>query len=269
MSGISLGALQSGHELIRYVMLLSLCSERLMVLMVIFPPTAEGVLQGRVRTALALLWGSFVAYGQRGVIGDGSDPVLLIAIGLKEALIGVALGFMASTVFWAAESVGTYVDDLTGFNQVQMSNPSQGQQTSLTSTLLSQFAIAAFWLLGGMTFLLGAIYESYRWWPLADLTPAGGQILESFVLQKTDTLLEMVAKLATPMMLLLLLIDIGFGFTGKVSQKLDLHSMAQPVKGALTVLMLALMAGVFIDQVRDQLSLGGIVAEARALAGSH
>jgi type III secretion protein T len=97
----------------------------------------------------------------------------------------------------------------------------------------------------------------------------GGRILESFVLQKTDTLMETVAKLATPMMLLLLLIDIGFGFTGKVSQKLDLHSMAQPVKGALTILMLALMAGVFIDQVRDQLSLGAIVAEARALAGSH
>ena len=76
-----------------------------------------------------------------------------------------------------------------------------------------------------------------------------------------------MAKLATPMMLMLLLIDIGFGFTGKVSQKLDLPSLAQPVKGALTILMLALMAAIFIDQVRDQLSLVGIAAEARALAG--
>jgi type III secretion protein T len=193
---------------------------------------------------------------------------VLVGIGLKEALIGVALGFAASAVFWAAESVGTYVDDLTGFNQLQMQNPSQGQQTSLTSTLLSQFAIAAFWCLGGMTFLLGAIYESYNWWPLGSLAPAGGTILESFVLMKTDSLMETVAKLATPMMLLLLLVDIGFGFTGKVSQKLDLPSLAQPVKGALTILMLALMAAVFIDQVRGQLSLAGIAAEARALAGA-
>lgn len=267
MSGITFESLQSGHQLIGYVMLLALCSERLMVLMLIFPPTADGVIQGRVRTALALLWGSFVAYGQKGALTEG-NPMVLVGIGLKEALIGIALGFAASSVFWAAESVGTYVDDLTGFNQIQMQNPSQGQQTSLTSTLLSQFAIAAFWSLGGMTFLLGAIYESYKWWPLADLTPAGGQILESFLLHKTDSLMETVAKLATPMMLLLLLVDVGFGFTGKVSQKLDLHSMAQPVKGALTILMLALMAGIFIDQVRDQLSLTGIGAEARALAGS-
>ncbi|MFP3560491.1 flagellar biosynthetic protein FliR, partial [Paraburkholderia sp. SIMBA_049] len=90
-----------------------------MVLMMIFPPTSDNVVQGRVRTALALLWGSFVAYGQRGLLEQG-DATILVGIGLKEALIGVGLGFAASTVFWAAESVGTYVDDLTGFNQLQM-----------------------------------------------------------------------------------------------------------------------------------------------------
>jgi type III secretion protein T len=265
MSEITFLSIQSSHQVVGYMALLALCSARLMVLMIIFPPTSDNVLQGTLRMALSLLWGSFVAYGQHAAIADASS-LMVIAIGVKEALIGTMLGFAASAVFWAAQSVGTYIDDLSGFNQVQMQNPSEGQQTSLTSTLLSQFAIAAFWLLGGMTFLLGAVYDSYRWWPLADLTPVGGQILESFVLQKTDSLMVTVAKLATPMMLLLLLVDIGFGFTGKVSQKLNLNSMGQPVKGALTVLMLALMAGVFIDQVRDQLSLTGIAAEARALS---
>jgi type III secretion protein T len=266
MNEITLQSIQSSHQLIGYIALLALCSERLMVLMMIFPPTSDNVVQGTLRMALSLMWSIFIAYGQQGTIADMSS-MMLVGIGVKEALIGIVLGYAASTVFWAAQSVGTYIDDLSGFNQVQMQNPSDGQQTSLTSTLLSQFAIAAFWMLGGMTFLLGAVYESYRWWPLTDLTPVGGQILESFILQKTDSLMETVAKLATPMMFLLLLVDIGFGFTSKVSQKLNLSSMAQPVKGALTVLMLALMAGVFIDQVRDQLSLTGIAAEARALSG--
>jgi type III secretion protein T len=257
--------IESSHQLVKFLIMLGLCSERLTVLLIIFPPTSDNVIQGRLRTAMSLLWGSFVAYGQRGVLENG-DAVVLVWIGLKEAMLGVGLGFAASTVFWAAESVGTYVDDLTGFNQLQMQNPSQGQQTSLTSTLLSQFAIAAFWCLGGMTFLLGAVYESYTWWPLADTVPAGGAILEAFVLMKTDSLMETVAKLATPMMLLLLLIDFGFGFTAKVSQKLDLPSLAQPVKGALAILMLALMTAVFIDQVRDQLSLTGIATEVRSLA---
>ncbi|TKC86934.1 EscT/YscT/HrcT family type III secretion system export apparatus protein [Trinickia terrae] len=267
MSEITYASIESSHQLVKYMIILGLCSERLMVLMMIFPPTSDNVMQGRLRTSLAMLWGSFVAFGQRGLLEQG-DATILVGIGLKEALIGIVLGFAASSVFWAAECVGTYVDDLTGFNQLQMQNPSQGQQTSLTSTLLSQFAIAAFWCLGGMTFLLGAIYESYTWWPIQSLAPASTKVVEAFVLMKTDSLMETVAKLATPMMVLLLLIDIGFGFTGKVSQKLDLHSLAQPVKGALTILMLALLAGVFIDQVRDQLSLAGVAAEARALSSA-
>jgi type III secretion protein T len=265
MSSLSYDAIESSHQLVRYMMMLALCSERLIVLMIIFPPTSDSVVQGRLRTALSLLWGSFVAYGQHGTL-EQQSALFLVGVGLKEALIGVGLGFAASTVFWAAESVGTYVDDLTGFNSIQMSNPSSGQQTSLTSTLLSQFAIAAFWVLGGMMSLLGAVYESYQWWPLDNLAPVGGRIIEAFVMHKTDSLMETVAKLATPLMLLLLLIDIGFGFTGKVSSKLNLSSLGQPVKGALTVLMLALLASVFIDEVRGQLSLSNITAESRAIA---
>ncbi|MDQ7980258.1 type III secretion system export apparatus subunit SctT [Paraburkholderia sp. SARCC-3016] len=266
MSDITYASIKSSQQLVHSMIIIGLCSERLMVMMMIFPPTSDNFIQGRVRTALALMWGSFVAYGQDGLMEHG-DAMILVVVALKEALIGIVIGFAASSVFWAAECVGTYVDDLTGFNQIQMQNPSQGQETSLTSTLLSQFAIAAFWCFGGMTFLLGAIYESYHWWPIQNVAPVAAKIVESFVLSKTDSLMETVAKLATPMMVLLLLIDIGFGFTGKVSQKLDLHSLAQPVKGALTILMLALLAGVFVDEVHDQLSLIGIAAEARALAG--
>ncbi|WP_321816619.1 MULTISPECIES: type III secretion system export apparatus subunit SctT [unclassified Paraburkholderia] len=265
MNDITYQTLMAGHHLVGFVTLLALCSERLMVLMIIFPPTADGVLQGRVRTALALLWSVFVAWGQQGFYED-STPLLLVAIGIKEALLGLVFGFAASSVFWAAESVGVYVDDLAGYNNVQMQNPSQGQQSSLTSALLSQFAIAAFWLLGGMTFLLGALYDSYRWWPLGALVPAGGQVLESFVLHQTDSLMETVAKLAAPMMLMLLLVDIGFGFTSKMSQKLELGSLAQPVKGALTILLLALLAGVFLAQVRGQIALTGLSAQAQALS---
>ncbi|WP_133645779.1 type III secretion system export apparatus subunit SctT [Paraburkholderia flava] len=265
MSGISYNAIELSHHLVGYMMLLALCSERLLVLMMVFPPTSENMIQGRVRTSLSLLWGAFVAYGQHGLL-DQHTPLFLIGVGLKEALIGVGLGFAASTVFWAAEAVGTYVDDLTGFNNIQMTNPSQGQQTSLIATLLSQFAIAAFWLLGGMMSLLGAVYQSYQWWPVDNLAPIGGQIIEAFVMHKTDSLMEMVAKLATPMMLLLLLIDIGFGFTGKVSSKLNLSTLGQPIKGALTVLMLALLTSVFIDEVRGQLALTNIAAEAHAIA---
>jgi type III secretion protein T len=90
-------------------------------------------------------------------------------------------------------------------------------------------------------------------------------ILESFVLTQTDTLMQTIAKLAAPMMFILLLVDFAFGFAAKSASKLDLMTLSQPVKGAVTVLMLALFVGIFVDQVRDQVTLRGLEAQFRVL----
>lgn len=246
-----------------YMGLLFVSSIRLSVLMIVFPPTAKETLQGTVRTGISLIWSTIVAYGQQAVMPQMHGMFFIVLL-VKESMIGLALGYAASLVFWAAESAGTYIDDLTGYNNVQLSNPN-GEKVSLTSTLLSQFAIAAFWLLGGMTFLLGAIYESYRWWPLASVTPIPSAILESFAIGRADTLMQMTAKLAGPVMLALLLIDIGFGIAAKASQKIDMQSLERPVKGLATVLMLALLAAVFVDQVRGQIALTDFQAEVKGL----
>ncbi|PLZ00298.1 EscT/YscT/HrcT family type III secretion system export apparatus protein [Burkholderia sp. WAC0059] len=266
MNALYSGLPNLNQIVVQYLTLLGLCSIRLLVVMIVFPPTSDSVIQGTtIRNGLAAIWSSVVAYGQQAVMPE-MHGMFLVEVGLKEALIGLVIGYAASAVFWAAESAGTYIDDLTGYNNVQMTNPTDGQQATLTSTLLSQFAIAAFWLLGGMTFLLGTIYDSYRWWPLDSMTPVPSVVIESFVLHQSDSLMQTVAKLAAPVMMALLLVDIGFGLAAKVSQKLDVTTLSRPVKGMMTVFMLALLVGVFVDQVRDQLALTGLSAEARAMA---
>jgi type III secretion protein T len=255
-----------GNFLVGYVTLTGVCSLRLFMVMFVFPPTADGLLQGVVRNAIVVLFSSYIAYGQPIAFIQTLRGVTLIEVGLREALIGVALGYAASIVFWVAEGAGTYIDDLTGYNNVQITNPTRQEQSTPTATLLAQIASVAFWALGGMTFLLGTLYESYHWWPLTSSGPSMSNVLESFVLQQTDSLMQTIAKLAAPMMFILLLIDFGFGFASKSASKLDLMTLSQPVKGAVTVLMLALFVGVFVDQVKEQITLSGLTAEIRALS---
>ncbi|MGV2292969.1 type III secretion system export apparatus subunit SctT [Trinickia sp. YCB016] len=258
-----------GNFLVGYVTLTGVCSLRLFMVMFIFPPTADGLLQGVTRNAIVVLFSSYIAYGQPIAFIQTLRGVTLIEVGLREALIGVALGYAASIVFWVAEGAGTYIDDLTGYNNVQVMNPSRSEQATPTATLLMQIASVAFWALGGMTFLLGTLYESYHWWPLTSSGPSMSNVLESFVLHQTDSLMQTIAKLAAPMMFILLLIDFGFGFAAKSASKLDLMTLSQPVKGAVTVLMLALFVGVFVDQVKEQITLSGLTAEMRALTSEH
>ncbi|MCT9627607.1 flagellar biosynthetic protein FliR, partial [Pseudarthrobacter equi] len=89
----------------------------------------------------------------------------------KEAFVGLMIGYAASTIFWVAQNVGTVIDDLAGFNNVQMSNPLHGDQSTPVSNTILQTSITLFYVLGGMIMLLGAVFESYRLWPLATLQP--------------------------------------------------------------------------------------------------
>lgn len=96
----------------------------------------------------------------------------------------------------------------------------------------------------------------------ADL-PRMPALIEAFAVSQTDSLMQMVTKLAAPMMLVLLLIDFAFGFAAKSASKLDLMGLSQPVKGAVTVLMLALFVGTFVDQAREQVTLSTLSKQLR------
>jgi type III secretion protein T len=254
--------------MIQQFTVLGICTIRLYAVMTLFPPTGSSVVTGTLRNGIALMFSAYIAAAQPASFAQSLTGLTLLTVGLREALIGTVLGFAAASVFWVAEGAGTYLDNLTGFSNAQISNPTDQQQATPSSTLLSQLAIVAFWTLGGMTFLLGALFQSYRWWPIDSMVPVPAAMLETFVLHQTDSLMETVAKLASPALLLLLLVDLGLNLTSKTAQKLDLNAFAQPVKGGLAVLMLALLIGIFIGQVRDQVALFHVAEQIHALAGA-
>jgi type III secretion protein T len=255
-----------GPWLLKHLAVLGVCSLRLYAIMTLFPPTAEGVLQGRLRNGVALSFTLFVALAQPPSFADSLTGFTLMMTALRETLIGVVMGFAAATVFWVAEGAGIYLDNLTGYNNAQMSNPMLSQQSTPSATLLGQIATVAFWSLGGMQFLLEALYESYRWWPVASTKPMSTDFLGVFAMHQTDTLMQTIAKLAAPMLLVLLLIDLGANLASKAAQKLDLSALSQPIKGAVTVLMLAVFTGLFVHQVQDQLDLRLFKEQVRAIA---
>ncbi len=249
------------HEVfVRIMLTIGLCSVRILIVLIIIPVTNDQVLQGLVRNGIVMLLSTFVAYGQPISIEHLSALNLCLIVG-KEAVLGLVLGFAASTVFWVAEGVGVFIDDLTGFNNIQISNPTRSDTSTPTSALLGQIAITAFWALGGMMFLLGALYQSFQWWPLLSIEPMPREILESFVLHQTDTLMQMICKVAAPMVLILVLIDLAFGFLGKGAERLDTMSLSMPVKGAMTILLLAIFIGTFFQQIKEQLALKEISAQ--------
>lgn len=229
----------------------ALCSLRIYAIFLVLPATAGDALQGMVRNGVVVLFGMFIAFGASWQGMDVLTPTMWTMLAIKEAIVGLMLGFAASTVFWAAECVGALIDTQAGYNSVQLTNPLSGQQSTPVSDTLLQLVIAAFFSMGGMLVVLKAIFESFQIWPLLSPLPSMQGASEVFFLNEVDNLMATTVKFAAPVLLVLVLIDIGFGLVTRAADKLQPNSLSQPVKGAVTMLLLALLSGVFIAEARQ------------------
>lgn len=244
-----------GEAVKNMLTLMAMCTMRVFAAFMIMPPTMSQAIQAPVRNGMALMIGFFIAWGQPVSMMEDMRALMLLALLLKEALIGVLLGFAIAVVFWVAEGAGALIDNCAGFNNAQQTNPLSGEQSTPVSNLLSQLVIAGFYMLGGMVVCAGLLFESFRWWPLARLAPdlAGG--LTEFISFQVEGYFSTVVKIAAPVMLVLVLIDLAFGLLAKTAEKLEPNNLAQPIKGVVATVMLALLVSLFFDQARESISL--------------
>ena len=253
-----------GESLKGLMTLLALSSLRVYAALMVLPVANDQVMQGVVRNGLALTLGLFIAFGQPIDMVDGITALQLVSLMAKEALVGLLLGYAAATVFWTAEGVGVLIDNQAGYNNVQQTNPLSGEQSTPVGNLLSQLAISGFYMLGGMMVLSGLLFESFQWWPLQKLMPGWSGLLERFVQVQVTGYMTTVLKLASAVVIVLLLIDLGIGLIAKTADKLEPNNLAQPIKGAVTLLMLVVLIPVCFGQLRPELVLHAVAKDVKA-----
>jgi type III secretion protein T len=242
-----------GEDLSRVLLLMSLVSIRMLAFMYVLPPTSSQFIQGGVRGALVVQMSFFIV---AGMPADTALPITAVnwfGFAAKEAILGLMLGFAAATVFWVAESVGALIDTQVGYNNVQMTNPMSDQQSTPISTLLIQLMVAVFYLIGGLTALIGVMIESFRIWPPLQVLPSTAMVSEALFIKQMDGMMASVLKIAAPVLIVLSLIDMGMGLITRAADKLEPGSLSQPLKGATAMLMLSLIVGIFVEQTKRYL----------------
>ena len=235
--------------------MVALSSVRVYAAMLVLPATNDQLIQGVVRNGIALTIGLFVAFGQPAALVTDATPATLLFLTLKEVVIGSLIGFAMAIVFWTAEIVGMLIDNVAGFNSVQQNNPLTGAQSTPLGNLLGQLAVVGFYTLGGMMVFVGLLLDSHRWWPLSGAMPDWPYLAERFLSAQVTNLSDTALKIAGPVLVTLVLIDLGIGLLTKAAEKLEPSSLAQPIKGATAVAMVIVLVSVFFDQVRSELTL--------------
>lgn len=182
-------------------------------------------------------------------IPTSTSGVSLIPIVLKEVLIGLAIGYTFSAVFWALEGAGQIIDNKIGATSAQLVDPITGQQTTLIGAYLGRLAAYLFAAFGGLTLFVDLLLSSFAVWPVQAQFPdlnAAGSI---FFVEGFDQLMRLMLLLAAPVLCVLTLLEFGLGFMNRYAPQLNVFTLSMSLKSLLAVLILLLALGSTVDVV--------------------
>jgi type III secretion protein T len=234
---------------------------RFTTVMAVMPIFSDQIINTMSRMGMAMLLACYVALGRPANELDGFTGGEIGLIAVKEVMLGLAMGFAMSTVFWVVEFAAALIDTAAGFNSVQMQNPMSNEQSTPVANMFSKLAGAVFFAIGGGVFLAQAMFDSFQAWPLADLHPSAQGAYAVFIERQVGTMFSSVLKLAAPVLIVIMLIDVGIGLLARSAEKLEPSSLGQPIKGVVSVLLVVLMTGAVFDQLRQYLVPRAIVRQ--------
>ena len=177
-------------------------------------------------------------------------PFILI----KEMFIGVSLGFVFSTIFWAATTAGAIIDTQVGSNMAQQMDPVQGHQSSPNGRWLSLFITWLFMASGGFMVFLDLLLGSYRIWPVTIFLPNLPLTDLSMFIGQFSYLMSAALLMAAPVILILSLIDIAFGLVNRFAQQINLLSITMPIKSWVAVFILILNLALIVEVISRKLA---------------
>lgn len=222
---------------------------RLFAIFAVVPFLSGGMMTGIVRNGLLLMLAIFMspAAGAMPEVGIGT----WVLIAGKEALIGLLLGLGFGIFIWAIQSVGDLIDFQTGSANASFFDPVAGHENGPTGEFLGWLVITLFVAAGGLLAMLGVIVDSYRLWPVGSFFPNVGAVLEQFAIRQGDTLFLWIVKLASPVIFVLLLVELGMGLISRVAPQLNVFVFSQPLKSLLAHLMMLLFVFFVYESLQE------------------
>jgi type III secretion protein T len=187
-------------------------------------------------------------------IPEQFGAALFMVVLVKEVLLGVTIGFVASVFFWIAESVGYFIDNQRGTTMASVFDPATGEQTSPLGSLLLQIVAVLFFVSGGFLMLLDLLFQTYKTWPIFAFFPSVGGDFALFFLQQADHLMRLTVVFAAPVIIAVFVAELGLGLINRFAPQLNVFFLAMPIKSAIASAMLIFYIYGLVHFFDDQLA---------------
>jgi len=170
--------------------------------------------------------------------GTPASLFIFLAMLVREAAIGLMIGYVANLIFSIVEMAGELQDTQAGFGFAGVVDPTM----SRPSAILGQFQIVVMWLIffavHGHLVLLQALSDSFRLVPLG--TFAYAPALTGNLLQLLLHMLFIAVRISAPVLAAVLLSDLALGALQRTAPQLNIIAVGFPIKITVAVVVLAL-----------------------------
>lgn len=162
---------------------------------------------------------------------------------LMELFIGITLGLVVRSVFLAIETAGQIMSNTMGLSIATFFNPEIGQSTEM-ARLLSSILMLLFLSMDAHHDLIYIFARSYEW------LPGGSFSLRSVlpeVMDITGSIFVIALKISAPVVTVMLLTNILFGFLYRAAPQMNIFFVGYPVYIFIGFLVMLLSMPVFVN----------------------
>lgn len=163
---------------------------------------------------------------------------------LKEALVGLLIGFIAYLILSAIQIAGGFIDFQMGFAIANVIDPQTGAQSPLMGQYL--YTIALFFLLtvNGHHLLMDGVFYSYQFIPIEhQWIPFGSENMAEYVIKAFNAMFMIAFQMSIPVVGTLFLVDLALGIVARTVPQLNVFVVGLPLKiGVSFIVLIAVMS---------------------------
>jgi len=195
------------------------------------------------------------------------SPLVITTLLIKETLLGVMFGFVASLVFEATRIAGQLIDNARGQTMATALVPQLPERVSISADILYQLSVVTFLAIGGHKIFLAALVGSFKALPPQSM-PDMGVHLEGLVfgiVRLGADAITLGVLLAFPVIAAVLLTEACLALVNKAAPQINVFFLGMPLKAMIGLGVLLFSLDTILDRVLDE-ALAAVDFLARAMA---
>jgi flagellar biosynthetic protein FliR len=232
---------------------------RLAGMMLFAPLFGSTRIPRRVRALLVLVLALGVTPGVARAQLPGTAWSLAMAIG-GEMAFGLAMGMALSLVFVAAQWAGELIGQQMGINLGGVFDPQFGGSGSVLGEMYFMLTLVIFLLIDGHHSMLKGVRESFDALPL--LTVGIDRALFDTVAGLLGGATVLAIRLAAPMLVTMLIVDLVLGLIGKTMPQMNVMSAGLTLRSVVGMVIVIVGLSMTSGVIRDAVSRAMLQARA-------